>query len=276
MFLLFMKVHFFLKRRDGNLSELEVGRLNSWALGLRVLSALPLPWQQRCSSLHEHPHLILEVLLMRKQLQSASLVSFFYWNFFNSCISSQILDIARTFSYTYVLSGYENFSFQILKEFTSLRDNIVTLTYAAKAIAVSISSPSREPRVSVSVPKGRQKTRTGMPTKSSFTNSLSNLQKEARRAFSWNPRNNGDKTAPKEAYRKRKSSGLAPSEKVTWEAMTGIQEDRVSLYPTDGQERFPPVSIAEEWMLTGDPNKDDAVRFSHRYESAPDIILFKV
>ncbi|KAG5562644.1 hypothetical protein RHGRI_005388 [Rhododendron griersonianum] len=229
-------VHFFLKRRDGNLSELEVGRLNSWALGLRVLSALPLPWQQRCSSLHEHPHLILEVLLMRKQLQSASL---------------------------------------ILKEFTSLRDNIVTLTYAAKAIAVSISSPSREPRVSVSVPKGRQKTRTGMPTKSSFTNSLSNLQKEARRAFSWTPRNNGDKTAPKEAYRKRKSSGLAPSEKVTWEAMTGIQEDRVSLYPTDGQERFPPVSIAEEWMLTGDPNKDDAVRFSHRYESAPDIILFK-
>ncbi|KAI8568864.1 hypothetical protein RHMOL_Rhmol02G0233700 [Rhododendron molle] len=229
-------VHFFLKRRDGNLSELEVGRLNSWALGLRVLSALPLPWQQRCSSLHEHPHLILEVLLMRKQLQSASL---------------------------------------ILKEFPSLRDNSVTLTYAAKAIAVSISSPSREPRVSVSVPKGRQKTRTGMPTKSSFTNSLSNLQKEARRAFSWTPRNNGDKTAPREAYKKRKSSGLAPSEKVTWEAMTGIQEDRVSLYPTDGQERFPPVSIAEEWMLTGDPNKDDGVRFSHRYESAPDIILFK-
>ncbi|XP_058202196.1 uncharacterized protein LOC131316773 isoform X2 [Rhododendron vialii] len=229
-------VHFFLKRRDGNLSALEVGRLNSWALGLRVLSALPLPWQQRCSSLHEHPHLILEVLLMRKQLQSASL---------------------------------------ILKEFPSLRDNSVTLTYAAKAIAVSISSPSREPRVSVSVPKGRPKTRTGMPTKSSFTNSLSNLQKEARRAFSWTPRNNGDKTAPREAYRKRKSSGLAPSEKVTWEAMTGIQEDRVSLYPTDGQERFPPVSIAEEWMLTGDPNKDDAARISHRYESAPDIILFK-
>lgn len=73
----FVKVHFFLKRRDGNLSDDEVSRLNSWALGLRVLAALPLPWQQRCSSLHEHPHLILEVLLMRKQLQSASLVKNF-------------------------------------------------------------------------------------------------------------------------------------------------------------------------------------------------------
>lgn len=70
----FDKVHFFLKRRHGNLSEVEVSRLNAWALGLRVLASLPLPWQQRCSSLHEHPHLILEVLLMRKQLQSASLV----------------------------------------------------------------------------------------------------------------------------------------------------------------------------------------------------------
>ncbi|PSS01176.1 hypothetical protein CEY00_Acc22534, partial [Actinidia chinensis var. chinensis] len=229
-------VHFFLKRRDGNLSDVEVSRLNSWALGLRVLSVLPLPWQQRCSSLHEHPHLILEVLLMRKQLQSASL---------------------------------------ILKEFPSLRDNTVIHTYSAKAIAVSISSLSREPRISVSGPKARQKTKTTTPTRSSFTNSLSNLHKEARRAFSWTPRNTGDKTAPREAYRKRKSSGLTPTERVAWEAMAGIQEDRVSLYPSDGQERFPSVSIAEEWMLTGDPTKDDAVRSSHRYESAPDIILFK-
>lgn len=72
----FTKVHFFLKRREGNLSDVEFSRLNSWALGLRVLAALPLPWQQRCSSLHEHPHLILEVLLMRKQLQSAALVRY--------------------------------------------------------------------------------------------------------------------------------------------------------------------------------------------------------
>ncbi|CAK9164522.1 unnamed protein product [Ilex paraguariensis] len=229
-------VHFFLKRRDSNLSEVEVSRLNSWALGLRVLAALPLPWQQRCSSLHEHPHLILEVLLMRKQLQSASL---------------------------------------ILKEFPSLRDNGIILAYAAKAIAVSISSPSREPRISVSGPRAKQKMRQGTPTRSSFSNSLSNLQKEARRAFSWTPRNTGDKTVPKDAYRKRKSSGLTPSERVAWEAMAGIQEDRISLYSADGQDRLSAVSIAEEWMLTGDPNKDEGVRSSHRYESAPDIILFK-
>ncbi|OUZ99912.1 hypothetical protein BVC80_9069g19 [Macleaya cordata] len=229
-------VHFFLKRRAGNLSDAEVCRLNSWALGLRVLAALPLPWQQRCSSLHEHPHLILEVLLMRKQLQSASL---------------------------------------ILKEFPSLRDNNLILTYSAKAIAVNVSSPSREQRISVSGPRPKQKTRIGTPTRSNFSNSLSNLQKEARRAFSWTARDTGNKTAPKESHRKRKNSGLSPSERVAWEAMTGIQEDRVSTYSVDGQERVPPVSISEEWILTGDPNKDDPVRSSHRFESAPDIILFK-
>ena len=71
---MYFPVHFFLKRTVGKLSDDDVARLNSWALGLRVLSLLPLPSQQRCSSLHEHPQLILEVLLMMKQLQSASLV----------------------------------------------------------------------------------------------------------------------------------------------------------------------------------------------------------
>lgn len=229
-------VHFFLKRREGNLSDVEVSRLNSWALGLRVLAALPLPWQQRCSSLHEYPHLILEVLLMRKQLQSAPL---------------------------------------ILKEFPSLRDNSVIISYAAKAIAVNISSPPREHRVSVSGTRPKQKTRAGAPVRSSFSSSLSNLQKEARRAFSWGPRNTGDKPAPKDVYRKRKSSGLTPSERVAWEAMAGIQEEHVSTSSIDGQERLPNMLIAEEWMLTGDPIKDDSVRASHRYESAPDITLFK-
>ncbi|KAI3977360.1 hypothetical protein MKX01_000273 [Papaver californicum] len=229
-------VHFFLKRRAGNLSDVEVSRLNLWALGLRVLAALPLPWQQRCSSLHEHPHLILEVLLMRKQLQSASL---------------------------------------ILKEFSSLRDNNLVFTYAAKAITVHVASLSREQRISVAGPRPKQKIKPGTSSRSNFSNSLNNLQKEARRAFSWTARDNGNKPAPKEVYRKRKGSGLSPSEKVAWEAMTGIHEDRVSTYSVDGQERLPPVSISEEWILTGDPNKDDAVRSSHRYESAPDIVLFK-
>ncbi|KAK4420008.1 hypothetical protein Salat_2413700 [Sesamum alatum] len=229
-------VHFFLKRRDGNLSEVEVSQLNSWALGLRVLASLPLPWQQRCSSLHEHPRLIVEVLLMRKQLQSASL---------------------------------------ILKEFPLLRDNGMILAYAAKAIAISMSSPPRDSRISVSGPRPKQRMKASTPTRSSFSSSLSNLQKEARRAFSWTPRNTGDKGAPKDSQRKRKSSGLTQSEKVAWEAMTGIQEDRVSVFTADGQERLPSVSIAAEWMLTGDLKKDEAVRSSHRYESAPDIILFK-
>ncbi|KAG8375537.1 hypothetical protein BUALT_Bualt10G0110000 [Buddleja alternifolia] len=229
-------VHFFLKRRDGNLSDAEVSRLNSWALGLRVLASLPLPWQQRCSALHEHPHLILEVLLMRKQLQSAS---------------------------------------PILKEFPLLRDNGMILAYAAKAIAISMSSPPRDSRISVSGPRPKQRVKASTPTRSSFSSSLSHLQKEARRAFSWTPRNSGDKGAPKDSQRKRKSSGLTQSEKVAWEAMAGIQEDRVSVFTADGQERLPSVSIAAEWMLTGDQEKDEAVRSSHRYESAPDIILFK-
>ncbi|CAL5205097.1 unnamed protein product [Lathyrus oleraceus] len=229
-------VHFFLKRREGNLSDAEISRLNSWALGLRVLSVLPVPWQQRCSSLHEHPHLILEVLLMRKQLQSAAL---------------------------------------ILKEFPSLRDNHVVTTYATKAIDVSISSPPREHRISVSGSRPKQKARPGAPPKLSFTSSLSNLQKEARKAFSWAPKNAVEKNTPKDVYRKRKNSGLSPSDRVAWETMTGIQEDQISSFSTDGQERPPSVSIAEEWMLTGDPLKDESIRSSHRYESAPDITLFK-
>ncbi|KAK1299470.1 hypothetical protein QJS10_CPB14g00985 [Acorus calamus] len=52
-------------------------------------------------------------------------------------------------------------------------------------------------------------------------------------------------------------------------------EDRVPVYSTEGQERLPSVSIAEGWVLSGDPIKDDAVRLSHRYESSPDVIPFK-
>lgn len=150
------------------------------------------------------------------------------------------------------------------------------LTYAAKAIAISMAAPPKDPRFSV-CPRQKQRAKASTPTRSSFSSSLSHLQKEARRAFSWTPRNTGDKSASKDSQRKRKSSGITQSEKVSWEVMAGIQEDRVSVFNGDGgQERPPPVSIAAEWMLTGDANKDDAVRSSHHYESAPDIILFKV
>ncbi|CAA6666265.1 unnamed protein product [Spirodela intermedia] len=227
-------VHFFLKRRAGNLSELEVTRLNSWAMGLRVLAILPLPWQQRCSALHEHPHLIVEVLLMMKHLQYASM---------------------------------------ILKKFTSLCDDSLILTYAAKAISVNINAAPREPRAPVPGPRSKQKSRTITPSRPNFTSSLSNLQKEAYKAFSWS-RESANKSTPKEATRKRKSLGMT-SDRVSCETMSGINEDQISSYSADVQERPAFVTATEEWVLTGDTNKDAAIRLSHKYESSPDIILFK-
>ncbi|KAK1290975.1 Glucan endo-1,3-beta-glucosidase 12 [Acorus calamus] len=148
---------------------------------------------------------------------------------------------------------------QVLKEFPSLRDNNLILTYSAKAIVVSSNSPPWEPRTSVMGTRQKQKSRVGASSWSTFSNSLSNLQKVARRAFSWAPRDFGSKSAPKEVYRKRKNSGFAPTERVDRESMSGIQEDRVSTYSTEGQERLPSVSIAEGWVLSGDSIKDDAV-----------------
>ncbi|KAK1299184.1 hypothetical protein QJS10_CPB14g01000 [Acorus calamus] len=160
-------------------------------------------------------------------------------------------------------------------EFPSLRDNNLILTYSAKAIAVSSNSPPWEPWTSVMGTRQKKKSRVGASSWSTFSNSLSNLQKVARRAFSWAPRDSGSKSAPKEVYRKRKSSGFAPTERVDRESMSGIQEDRVFVYSTEGQEHLPSVSIAEGWVLSGDPIKDDAVRLSHLYESSPDVIPFK-
>ncbi|KAK3161162.1 hypothetical protein QOZ80_1BG0073090 [Eleusine coracana subsp. coracana] len=227
-------VHFFLKRTVGNLSDTEVARLNSWALGLRVLSLLPVPSQQRCSSLHEHPQLILEVLLMMKQLQSASL---------------------------------------ILKELPSLRDDRLIISYAKKAICVNVSSTPREPRLSFSGSRAKSK-KPETPAKTNFVQSLGNFQREARKAFSWLPRDSGTKTPSKDVLRKRKSSGSG-GDRSSWEAMPGVQEERTPVYPSEGQERLPFVSAPEEWVLTGDPVKDDTTRSCHRYETSPDITLFK-
>ncbi|XP_062203832.1 uncharacterized protein LOC133906049 isoform X2 [Phragmites australis] len=227
-------VHFFLKRTVGNLSEAEIARLNSWALGLRVLSLLPLPSQQRCSSLHEHPQLILEVLLMMKQLQSASL---------------------------------------ILKEVPSLRDDRLIISYAKKAISVNVCSTPREPRLTISGSRAKQK-KTATPAKTNFVQSFGNFQREARKAFSWVPRDSGSKTPQKDILRKRKSSGSG-GDKSSWDAMPGVQEERTPVYPSEGQDRLPFVSAPEEWMLTGDPVRDDMTRACHRYETSPDITLFK-
>ncbi|KAJ1687936.1 hypothetical protein LUZ63_019326 [Rhynchospora breviuscula] len=222
-------VHFFLKRSAGNFSATDLERLNSWALGLRVLALLPLPQQQKCSALHEYPRLILEVLLMMKQLQSASLV---------------------------------------LKEFPSLRDDNLILKYAQKAISINVSSP-RENRISISSTRPKQKklTTTAQPPKLSITESIGNLQK---RAFSWGSRDNGGsstpvKSTPNSDQRKRKSSNLGPTERAS-------PGERL---PNDVSERVQFVSVSEEWVLTGDPVKDDEIRSAHRYSSSPDIALFK-
>ncbi|KAG6474190.1 uncharacterized protein LOC122028060 isoform X1 [Zingiber officinale] len=229
-------VHFFLKRRVGNLSDVEVAKLNLWALGLRVLSLLPLPTQQRCSSLHEHPHLILEVLLMMKQLQSASL---------------------------------------ILKEFPSLRDDNLILRYAAKAITINVSAAPREPRISISGSRLKHKVKIGTPSRPNIASNIGNWQREARRAFSWTTWDSSPKVPQKDVHRKRKISGFMHSDTVAGEGIPGIEEERPTSFSADGLERLPFVSIAEEWVLTGDQNKDNAVRTSHRYETSPDITLFK-
>ncbi|KAG0600289.1 hypothetical protein M758_11G022200 [Ceratodon purpureus] len=231
-------VHFFLKRRVGSLSEEEHARLDRLALGLRMLGALPLPWQQRCSALHEHPRLILETLLMGKQLRAAS---------------------------------------QLLQAFPSLKDDELVKIYAAKALAVSSTPLERRTSTSTVTPAVKPITRTITPTaRSNFNSGLNTLQ---RRAFSWTTRDTGNKIInPDNSSRKRKIAGvLPPSHKAAWEALAGVPEERTpaGLTALEGYERPAPMTITEEWVLTGDPTKDGGVRNSHRYESAPSSILFK-
>jgi zinc finger FYVE domain-containing protein 26 len=273
------QVHFFLKRTVGSLSDAEIARLNSWALGLRVLSLLPLPSQQRCSSLHEHPQLIIEVLLMMKQFQSASLV--FHLNYF--CFSYHLYLILEKniivffpCLFIYVTSLMENsiFWLQILKEFPTLRDDRLIISYAKKAISINVSSTPKERRPSISASRAKQKKAT-TPAKTNFVQSFGNFQREARKAFSWVPRDSGTKTPPKDSIRKRKSSGSG-GDRSSWDALPGVQEERTPVYPSEGQDRLPFVSAPDEWVLTGEPDKDDATRSSHRYETSPDITLFKV
>lgn len=226
-------VHFFLKRRIGLLSDDELGHLNKLALGLHMLGALPLPWQQRCSALHEHPQLILETLLMWKQLQVAS---------------------------------------ELLHAFPSLRDDNLILIYAAKAISVN-AYPNYERRPSLPAGVGRTN-RLASSGRTGIGNNP-NVQREAQRTFPWTSRDSGNKIIPKEMNRKRKSTVLGPPQKAAWDAMTGVHEERIRAFTQDSFERLTPVTMAEGWVLTGDPVKDDAVRNLHRYESAPCITLFK-
>ena len=54
------------------LSDEQRLRLERAVLGVDILATLPSPWDDRCGSLHEHPPLVLETLLMHQQLGVAS------------------------------------------------------------------------------------------------------------------------------------------------------------------------------------------------------------
>lgn len=169
--------------------------------------------------------------------------------------------------------------FQLLQAFPSLKDDELVKIYAAKALTIS-SAPPLERRSSTSTITAAAKpiTRTVTPTaRSNFNSGLNTLQ---RRAFSWTQRDTGNKIINQDnSSRKRKIAGmLPPSHKAAWEALAGVPEDRAptGLTALEGYERPAPMTITEEWVLTGDPTKDDVVRNSHRYESAPSSILFKV
>ena len=163
---------------------------------------------------------------------------------------------------------------QILKEFPALRDDRLIISYAKKAISINVSSTPRERRLSISASRAKQKKAT-TSVKTNFVQSFGNFQREARKAFSWVPRDSGTKTPPKDTPRKRKSLGSG-GDRSSWDAMPAVQEERTPVYPSEGQDRLPFVSAPDEWVLTGDPDKDDTTRSSHRYETSPDITLFKV
>lgn len=161
-----------------------------------------------------------------------------------------------------------------MKEFPSLRDDKLIISYAKKAISVNANSTHREPRLTISGSRAKQK-KAATPAKTNFAQSFDNFQREARKAFSWVPRDSGTKLPPKDILRKRKNSGSGGA-RSSWEAMPGIQEERTPVDPSEGQDRLPFVSAPEEWVLTGDPARDNTTRACHRYETSPDITLFKV
>ena len=167
---------------------------------------------------------------------------------------------------------------QLLQAFPSLKDDELVKIYAAKALAVSSTPLERRTSTSTVTPAVKPITRTITPTaRSNFNSGLNTLQ---RRAFSWTTRDTGNKIInPDNSSRKRKIAGvLPPSHKAAWEALAGVPEERTpaGLTALEGYERPAPMTITEEWVLTGDPTKDGGVRNSHRYESAPSSILFKV
>jgi len=59
------------------------------------------------------------------------------------------------------------------------------------------------------------------------------LQKEAQIDFSRAAKNVIEETVPKDIYKKRKNSGLNPSDRVAWETIIAIQQDYISSFSAD-------------------------------------------
>eukprot|EP00850_Spirogloea_muscicola_P007270 SM000036S13314 [mRNA] locus=s36:520792:538386:- [translate_table: standard] len=149
-------VKFLLKRQGERLAVHELQRLQRLALVLGMLAKLPPPWQLRCARLHEHPHLILESLLMWKQTAHVA---------------------------------------QLLQGFPELKDDDLLAVYAAKAIASEgsgertfvaqlsgrLAAPSPPP---TPAPPGRG---VGVMRRT-FAWSLASSPREARRSPSAKPR----------------------------------------------------------------------------------------
>ena len=66
------------------------------------------------------------------------------------------------------------------------------------------------------------------------------------------------------------------SDRVSWEGTTGTNTEQISSHSTVVQEHSAFASATNKWILGEDESKDAALRSSHKYQSAADIILFKV
>eukprot|EP00850_Spirogloea_muscicola_P013672 SM000094S24689 [mRNA] locus=s94:180559:193414:+ [translate_table: standard] len=175
-------VKFLLKRQGERLAVHERQRLQRLALVLGMLAKLPPPWQLRCVRLHEHPHLILESLLMWKQTAHVA---------------------------------------QLLQGFPELKDDDLLAIYAAKAIASEgsgertfVAQLSARPAAPSPPPTPAPPGRGVGVMRRTFAWSLASSPREARRS-PFSPSAKPRRSLPSV------SQGLPPSQKAAWEAMTG-------------------------------------------------------
>lgn len=164
---------------------------------------------------------------------------------------------------------------QLQKAFPVLQDDALVIAYAAKAISVSMPA-NAEPRASKSAPSGKV-IGLAIPTKSSVSSYLSSVRRESCQSLNCTCNESG-KDFPCQNHSKvqKCDSKLPPSHRATWEAIAGPAELHGPGVIPDGSDRSVTLTLAEDWVLTGDLSRDETVRSSHRFESAPCPTLFKV